>query len=296
MKKTLLIIILTAILSLSACSSPFNTDEQEASRIEELETKVAEYEKKLRESEETADRIDDYEKRLNAAENTAAEWQYRYDEAEKANEKLRAFRTYDIKDGKIYYYKNSNIVAVYDDGQIEEVHDFEGGLASVDMSPDGRKLLISDFDLEGGFYLYIYYVNEGRKEEIQIKIPEKDHSPSHICWLDDRYFLFVEQFDHGTVTFGGTVYYYDTKTEKSAQVIDADINVLQIAAVDLLDRKSLYGFFDATMLALFSDEKDTFLVSCAVVERGNFVSDRYFLISKDEIAGAIANGTKIALN
>lgn len=307
MKRVMIFaIILSLLLSLGACGS----DSEEAlsqaeAQLEAARDEIAELNERVKEAntalakdsakiDELTAELEELGKQRDRFESEKDELESKLAELQKFEKETAAFRTYDIANGKIYYYKHSQLVAVYDNGESKVLHEFVGGLASVDQSPDKTKLLISDFDLEGEFSLYLYDADTDEKKEITITGLEPNHSPSNVCWLDDKYFLFVEQFDHGTSTFGGTVYYYDTETDTFGQVIDVDVRTLQIAAVDMLDRKSLYDYFDATMLDMYLDG-DMFLVSAAVVQRGNFVSDKYFVFSRDEIMSCISGGNTILL-
>lgn len=293
MKKLLaFIIVMSLFCSLGACSDgdggALSNSEKELAM---LRSELAECSVAL---QDAANKIAQIEGEKSALDIRIVDLESKLAELQKFEKEAAAFRTYDIANGKVYYYKHSQLVAINDDGESKVLHEFVGGLASVDQSPDKTKLLISDFDMEGEFSLYIYNADTDEKNEIRINGLAPNHSPSHVCWLDDRYFLFVEQFDYGTSTFGGTVYYYDTATDAFARVIDADINKIQIAAVDMLDRNSLYDYFDATMLDLYLDG-DMFLVSAAVVQSGNFISDKYFVFSRDEIMSCISGGNTILL-
>ena len=307
MKRTFAITIITSLLlTLGACSG--NDDgalSQAEAQLEAARDEISELNERVKEADtalaknstnidELTAELEELGKQRERLESEKGDLEAKLAELQKYEKEAAAFRTYDIANGKIYYYKHSQLVAVYDDGKSKVLHEFVGGLASVDQSPDKTKLLISDFDLEGEFSLYIYNADTNEKNEICINDLEPDHSPSHVCWLDNRYFLFVEQFNYGTSTFGGTVYYYDTETDTFGQVIDVDVRTLQITAVDMLDRKSLYDYFDATMLDMYLDG-DMFLVSAAVVQRGNFVSDKYFVFSRDEIMNCISGGNTILL-
>lgn len=314
MKKTLFIIILTAILSLSACS-PFKTDGNEtaASRIEELETKIAEYEKKLRDSEgygtrleEYADLIEEYtsliesyQNQLQAAESTAAGQNDRIVEknneiADLKNQLADVERRMKSIEGFCWEIReplpnNSAILTLkktigvgaymtikYPGKDEKEI--YEGGITYFAVSPDSKKLVLDDYLPEERYTCYAIIDLETYETKFNYLygLPNGE-SAAYLEWLDGRYFLFVSHRNSGMNLRGGDVYVYDTETDKYQPLV-----LLSGQSLQVVDMKTYPGAFVA-FRALKYDETKT------------HTDEEYYTLTVDEIHELIKSGKTVDL-
>ncbi len=97
------------------------------------------------------------------------------------------------------------------------------------LSPDGKHLLMNTFQQYSATFIYLYDVENIQNRRLDIKLPNYD-TVSAMCWLDNRYLLFVSQDPTDLNAHGGDVYYYDTEKNVYGKLIGTDSERLQIQA------------------------------------------------------------------
>ena len=117
---------------------------------------------------------------------------------------------------------------VYEDGAEVEIG---SGLSSVEVSPDGTRLLYNqDFAWESVGTLWLYDFEAREKRQFSLDGLPTGSTPAYADWLDDRYVLYIEQYASGTITVGGELCVYDTETAKSARLTDTVKERFQICS------------------------------------------------------------------
>jgi hypothetical protein len=107
-------------------------------------------------------------------------------------------------------------------------------MSTIERSPDGSKVLMNDFEEQGwGGETSVYDVNTRKKRNLLMPDLASYESASFMEWLDDRYFLFVVQLDHGTTARGGDVYVYDTQIDNYRLLIENEGNNYQVRSFDI---------------------------------------------------------------
>lgn len=131
-------------------------------------------------------------------------------------------------DGPVYSTSLANgLRVVYEDGEVE----IGSGLSSVEVSPDGTRLLYNqDFAWESVGTLWLYDFEAREKRQFSLDGLPTGSTPAYADWLDDRYVLYIEQYASGTITVGGELCVYDTETAKSARLTDTVKERFQICS------------------------------------------------------------------
>ena len=127
-----------------------------------------------------------------------------------------------------YYYRDK-------DGKLCLFHtedDFVDGY--MDWIHGGKYIVLNNYTWEQGSDVYLFDIESGEKRLLTMDLP-KNELVTAMKWLDHRYFLFVSQFDHGTVEIGGDIWVYDTETDEAFLVIDREDGRLQIRDMMVLD-------------------------------------------------------------
>ena len=147
-------------------------------------------------------------------------------------------------DGPVYSTSLANgLRVVYEDGEVE----IGSGLSSVEVSPDGTRLLYNqDFAWESVGTLGLYDFETREKQQLSLDGLRDGYTPAFADWLDDRYVLFVEQFASGTTTVGGDLCVYDTETAKCFRLTETAKERLQICSFDVYGRDCVV--FDCVQL------------------------------------------------
>lgn len=103
---------------------------------------------------------------------------------------------------------------------------------SYSLSPDATRVIADNFSLEGGSTtVYMYDIRTDSLSELALPDLPIAYAPSYLEWLDERYFLFVLQLDHGTVSRGGDVYVYDTETGEYRRIVANPEKRFQISEI-----------------------------------------------------------------
>ncbi len=137
-----------------------------------------------------------------------------------------------------YWDEQVDFIARYyargEDGSFRQFHtedDFIDGY--MDLYED--RVVFNDFSWEVISTVYLYDIGTDEKKQLDISgLPEYE-TVSAMKWLDRRYFLFVSQFDHGTVVRGGDVWVYDTETDEYFRIIAREDGRLQIHDIVVYD-------------------------------------------------------------
>ncbi len=307
MKKAF-IVLLTAILLTGLCACATDNDDntlsaQEASyswRIDELNSQKSELEQELSKATAEKDELeqelskvstekvylradnDELKAKIDELNGKIGSYLEQLSEAEQAiddlKDKAKMNLIAPVNGGKLYKYYDgySELRIVGDDGTSEEIYKTPQQLI-VSVAPDRNRVLISDFDAEGYAKLSLYDISSKKLQEIKADKLPISHSPVFVKWYSDRYFLFVEQLDHGTVTLGGTVYCYDTETGNYHQVVTTPDRLHQIMSFDIFGGETVFkiGIWEETM---------------------NFYETIYRTVSNDQISKAITSGKAITLS
>ena len=83
------------------------------------------------------------------------------------------------------------------DGSEAEIY-AGGSLTSIAVSPDESKFCLTNFSIEGSSDAFWYDAETETLTEIGKDGLVPTCGASAFAWLDDRYFLFLSQFDHGS--------------------------------------------------------------------------------------------------
>ena len=147
-------------------------------------------------------------------------------------------------DGPVYSTSLANgLRVVYEDGEVE----IGSGLSSVEVSPDGTRLLYNqDFAWESVGTLWLYDFETREKQQLSLDGLRDGYTPAFADWLDNRYVLFVEQFASGTTTVGGDLCVYDTETAKCFRLTETAKERFQICSFDVYGRDCVV--FDCVQL------------------------------------------------
>ena len=115
------------------------------------------------------------------------------------------------------------------------------------VSPDGKKIIWNDYEWEYNATAYLFDTETGRLHGSPMDDLGENYTPSFMGWLDSRYFLFVVQFDHGTIVRGGDIYIYDTQTDEYRLLIKAgslDAHTLMIHAFEVQGDDVVFHAYD----------------------------------------------------
>lgn len=133
------------------------------------------------------------------------------------------------------------------DGVLTEFHREEGfvdGYMDVyfDLYPDTRRVILNNYTWEEPSDVYLYEASTGEKRQLDMSRLPRNELVTAMKWLDGRYFLFVSQFDHGTIAIGGDVWVYDTETDEYFRIIAREdyMDYMQIANMTVYDGMVLF--------------------------------------------------------
>ena len=252
--KRIVSIILAALTTVSLFGCSQDAEEQ-ILRIEALEAQLAECGEALSdaeraiteqenafaaEREELNDALLDAEAKLNDWKSKHEQLQSTLSAANQENSQLRR-QLYNpslsTRSNQTFFLKNGSRLSIaYDadakpndphytltlcraDGSEAEIY-AGGSLTSIAVSPDESKFCLTNFSIEGSSDAFWYDAETETLTEIGKDGLVPNCGASAFAWLDDRYFLFLSQFDHGTLSLGGDVYVYDTEACAYAPLID----------------------------------------------------------------------------
>ncbi len=236
--------------------------------------------------EELEEEIENLKSLLSTAENGKTEMQNRIKDLEKQIDDLTSQVTKAIVN--VFYMKggsrllltrsgfNYRLTVEYADKTTQEIlNDYY--ISIIKPSPDGSKLVFNNFQMECTAQVYLYDDGTHTTRELQMPLLPQSRTAAFMEWLDDRYFLFVVQLDHGSVVRGGDVYFYDTQTDDYGKIIEMKDPHQQIYS--------------------FNVYSDAFIIFNAIEyeETYNFTEDVYFSVTVDEIRNLISGKNTMIL-
>ena len=151
-----------------------------------------------------------------------------------------AVESYEIRDFSVRYYITT------EDG-LQEFHregDYVDGYMDVygyvTGSGDARRVILNNYTWEEPSDVYLYEAATGEKRQLDMSGLPRNELVTEMKWLDERYFLFVSQFDHGTIAIGGDVWVYDTETDEYFRIIAREDGYMQISYITVYDGMVLF--------------------------------------------------------
>ena len=134
------------------------------------------------------------------------------------------------------------------DGVLTEFHreeDFVDGYMDVyfDLYPDTRRVILNNYTWEEPSDVYLYGASTGEKRQLDMSRLPRNELVTEMKWLDGRYFLFVSQFDHGTIAIGGDVWVYDTETDDYFRIVAREDGDMQISYIKVYDGMVLFTMY-----------------------------------------------------
>ena len=134
------------------------------------------------------------------------------------------------------------------DGVLTEFHreeDFVDGYMDVyfDLYPDTRRVILNNYTWEKPSDVYLYEASTGEKRQLDMSRLPRNELVTEMKWLDGRYFLFVSQFDHGTIAIGGDVWVYDTETDEYFRIVAREDGDMQISYIKVYDGMVLFTMY-----------------------------------------------------
>lgn len=149
---------------------------------------------------------------------------------------------------------------------------------TVKASPEGTKVILNDAQMEYTAQVFMYDVEKRETRKLLMPNLPRDRTAVDMEWLDDRYFLFVVQLDHGSVVRGGDTYVYDTQTDEYKVITKSEDWKFQTHGFDV------YG-------------EDFVVVNSYLYEDTmNFTEDKYHILTFDEIYDLINSNKVFDLN
>ena len=164
----------------------------------------------------------------------------------------------DTKESEIAVYLRR-----YLDGKWEKLFDSPILINTLAVSPDGTKIVFNDYDPDYTSRNYLFDMETRELTKLPIGDTDEERAVSYLGWLDNRYFLYVDQENY-IACMGGRVCWYDIQTGKSFLLIKPNndpepdwesYNYLEIHRVDLWGDKVLvtvaswdYDYNDYEML------------------------------------------------
>ena len=132
---------------------------------------------------------------------------------------------YELNNGTLYHVQHTQSFAeklfiLHDDGTRTDICE-KPWISYVCVSPDKNKIIWNDYEWEYNATVDVYNIADGSFMIQSMDDLGANYTPSFMAWLDNRYFLFVSQYDMGTITRGGDIYVYDTETHEYRMLIDA---------------------------------------------------------------------------
>jgi hypothetical protein len=123
--------------------------------------------------------------------------------------------------------------------------DFVDGYMDVyfDLYPDTRRVILNNYTWEEPSDVYLYEASTGEKRQLDMSRLPRNELVTEMKWLDGRYFLFVSQFDHGTIAIGGDVWVYDTETDDYFRIIAREDGDMQISYITVYDGMVLFTMY-----------------------------------------------------
>lgn len=300
-------------LSLAACDSAFNEQSEassedssaseivyaslEASEREADKERIAELEAELAEKSEDLENFQNQLKALREDYDERSEYlSYIIGQLNEAEEKVLSLEKQlsdlksSVKTRGIYnsnyrvslewhYYEHKTWLTLNYLGEqpIRITEDQPFSITYIALSPNIKQVVYSDFEWEATTTVYLRNIESKTTRTLDLSGLPANRTAAGLQWLDDRYFMFVVQFDAGTIVVGGDVYVYDTETDKYQPLIVNSLNPFQTYGIE-------------------SYEKLFVIKSYLYEETYNFTTEKYHTLTADEIYSMINSNKTIDLS
>lgn len=141
----------------------------------------------------------------NADESTGA--------SEANDDSLTYFKVADLNNGAQLYYGGRNTIQIENGSNNQILCSY---LCSYpELSSDGTRIAYIDPDEQDlPRALYLYDVENDSTELLIKPSLNGNGTPKEVRWLDDQYLLLIIGYGYGHVSYGGSLYLYDTSNEK----------------------------------------------------------------------------------
>lgn len=170
----------------------------------------------------------------------------------------------------------------YGDSEIKKIADLPTHIAEYSFSPDGKTLVFNNYDPDYMSQNYLLNLENGEIKKLNIGDTDEERTVSALRWLNDRYFLFVEQ-SNAIACQGGDVYVYDTETDEFAKIIGSEGNALEIHSFDV----HTHGEDAEVYWLLTAKEWD---------ETYNFTDTYFYAVTETTLYDLIENGKVLTLD
>ena len=176
-----------------------------------------------------------------------------------------------------YLASRDSLSIIYNDKTEVEIIELHY-IWTVKVSPNGTKVILNDHQMESNAHVYMYDVENRETKELLMPELPSNTTASYMEWLDDRYFMFVVQLDHGSVVRGGDVYVYDTETGIYKAITKSSDWKFQTCSFNVY----------STDFVIFN--------SVLYEETMNFTENKYNILTFDEIYDLIENNKSLDLS
>ena len=313
--KKIVSITLATFVTVGLLSGCTQDNTEDVSRISELEAQVGSLEDSMSalesEKEALAAACEDEKSRL---ESTLADAESKQEELIGENDKLKEelesleqkYKVPHISVSSVYtslsmrymlndkyYYALYSLINSTDDYRytLNMIYKGDNGIENViihkdyqpiynmAISPNGKTLVFTNFEMEGYAATFLYDIETGEKQELSLTdaLP-LNHAAFAYCWLDDRYLLMAEKLDRGTIAVGGDIYVYDTETEQCNALIVASQPELQFQQINMLNDELI-------------------LIKAALYEETYyFTEDVFFTVKTDRLYELIESGGSMTIS
>lgn len=316
-KYLLSVVSFALVLSLAACDSAFNEQSEasnedssaseivyaslEASERDADKERIAELEAELAEKAEDLENFqnqlkalrDDYDERseylnyilgqLNEAEEKVLSLEKQVNDLKSSaanvvksrgiyNSNYRASFQWHYSNGKTWFtlsYIGEEPVRITEDQPLS--------ITYLALSPNIKQVVYNDYEWEAYSNVYLCDIEKKTTRMLDLSELPPQRTVTTMEWLDDRYFMFVIQFDQGTIVVGGDVYVYDTETDKYQPLIVNSDPKFQTHGIE-------------------SYEKLFVVKSSLYEETYNFTTEKYHTLTADEIYSMINSNKTIDLS
>jgi len=181
------------------------------------------------------------------------------------------------EENRLYLSKSGNRYALnlLMDNHIEKIHE-DSSISYINPSPNRKKIIFNNYEWEVTAKVYLYDVESKQKKELVMNLPEF-RTASYMGWLDDRYFLFIVQFDQGTVVRGGDLHFFDTETNQYRKIIGTEMERIEICSFELYENYII-------------------LLQCVLHDEAlEHTDNQYYVVTVEEIKNLISNGKEMVL-
>ena len=298
--KRLIAVTLATFTTIGLLSGCAQDNTEDVSRISELEAQVGSLEDSMSalesEKEELDSRLSGAESEIDSLTEENERLTDELSEADSKNETLqteleetasdfkkirdvycisfreRVLLSYDENRPDYKYWK---LTLIQDDGSAIDIHS-DYNISAFASSPDCSKFAFSNFEIEGTANGYWYDRETGKTTEISKEGLGTNYGPADFLWLDNRYFLFLSRFDHGTISQGGDVYVYDTENDTYRLLLKGG------SMVEILS-------FEFSSYALY--HLDTVFFRAVVFDKtANYTTQKSFTVSIEKLKEMIVDG------